>query len=213
MSDKFLIAPFKSGLVKNLDINIFWYIYKVFERYFMYKLRKGYKNINGQRFYKLVVVKPVKYSKFSGVHWLCKCDCGNTRIVYGGHLRSGSTRSCGCIATSRYRESARNQLLSRYKTKAKNRGFKFLLTTEEFDKLISGNCFYCGIKPSRENRCQKSKKVRGLFSGIDRVNTLGNYEVSNCVSCCTKCNMIKGSMSLGALREHIGRMYKCQISF
>jgi hypothetical protein len=28
---------------------------------------------------------------------LCKCDCGNTCVVSLGHLRSGHTKSCGCL--------------------------------------------------------------------------------------------------------------------
>lgn len=30
--------------------------------------------------------------------WLCICDCGNTTIINTGNLRSGNTRSCGCLA-------------------------------------------------------------------------------------------------------------------
>lgn len=33
--------------------------------------------------------------------WLCECDCGNTKIVYGGHLESGHTKSCGCTRPPR----------------------------------------------------------------------------------------------------------------
>jgi len=28
--------------------------------------------------------------------WRCECDCGNTTIVEGHHLRAGNTKSCGC---------------------------------------------------------------------------------------------------------------------
>ena len=29
--------------------------------------------------------------------YVCKCDCGNSVIVTGRHLRSGNTKSCGCL--------------------------------------------------------------------------------------------------------------------
>lgn len=29
--------------------------------------------------------------------WLCKCDCGKTKIVYGRRLRNKDIKSCGCI--------------------------------------------------------------------------------------------------------------------
>jgi len=28
--------------------------------------------------------------------YMCRCDCGNTKVVIGQNLTSGSTRSCGC---------------------------------------------------------------------------------------------------------------------
>ena len=29
--------------------------------------------------------------------WLCRCDCGNEGIVIGENLKSGKSRSCGCL--------------------------------------------------------------------------------------------------------------------
>jgi hypothetical protein len=30
-------------------------------------------------------------------HWRCTCDCGKVDIFKGAHLRSGNTKSCGCL--------------------------------------------------------------------------------------------------------------------
>lgn len=30
------------------------------------------------------------------LRWKCQCDCGNTHVVDGAHLRRGSISSCGC---------------------------------------------------------------------------------------------------------------------
>lgn len=32
-----------------------------------------------------------------GSYWYCKCTCGEERLVYGGSLNSGASKSCGCI--------------------------------------------------------------------------------------------------------------------
>jgi len=29
--------------------------------------------------------------------WMCKCSCGNTKVIDQNSLRSGKTQSCGCI--------------------------------------------------------------------------------------------------------------------
>ena len=28
--------------------------------------------------------------------WLCRCDCGNVRLLTGNNLRMGKSLSCGC---------------------------------------------------------------------------------------------------------------------
>lgn len=49
----------------------------------------------------------IKYGHLTAIEylgksmWRCKCDCGNEKVVYGGHLESGHTKSCGCIRPPR----------------------------------------------------------------------------------------------------------------
>ena len=52
--------------------------------------------IKGQSFGKLVVVKYDSIKKRLA-YWDCKCDCGNMVVIRGASLRSGATRSCGCL--------------------------------------------------------------------------------------------------------------------
>lgn len=54
------------------------------------------RDLSGQRFNKLTV-KARAENDGHGVRWICQCDCGAERIVQGGHLTSGHTKSCGCI--------------------------------------------------------------------------------------------------------------------
>lgn len=56
------------------------------------------KNLLGKKFGKLTVIDFEKSGTKSRTRWLCKCDCGNTKIVYASKLLSGQTKSCGCLA-------------------------------------------------------------------------------------------------------------------
>ena len=54
-------------------------------------------DITGQRFGRLVAVKPTDKRAGSNIVWELKCDCGNTAFVSTNNLNSGHTRSCGCL--------------------------------------------------------------------------------------------------------------------
>lgn len=52
--------------------------------------------MTGQRFGRLEVVGRSE-NKRKMAMWVCRCDCGNTKVVRGTDLRSGHTQSCGCL--------------------------------------------------------------------------------------------------------------------
>lgn len=58
-------------------------------------------NLTGEQFGKLKVVEQAEdYITAKGTHvarWLCECDCGNKTVVDGSKLKSGHTKSCGCL--------------------------------------------------------------------------------------------------------------------
>lgn len=60
-------------------------------------------DIKNQRFGKLVAIEKAKdYVSPKGKHescWVCKCDCGNVKIIRQSDLHSGRTKSCGkCVS-------------------------------------------------------------------------------------------------------------------
>lgn len=65
----------------------------------------------------------------------------------------------------------------RYMTDAARRGYRFELTLGQFVEITAKGCAYCG--------------ETGPKTGLDRVDTNGNYEISNVVGCCWPCNKIK----------------------
>lgn len=55
-------------------------------------------NMIGKRFNNLIVLcQSEEKDKTNHLKYLCKCDCGNITTVLGSSLRSGHTKSCGCL--------------------------------------------------------------------------------------------------------------------
>ena len=64
-------------------------------------IKKGPKmDLTGQRFGKLTVLSeaPIHITAKGSRcrRWVCKCDCGRTKIIEQNSLRRGATKSCGC---------------------------------------------------------------------------------------------------------------------
>lgn len=59
------------------------------------------KDLTGQRFGRLVVLwRAANVAEPSGATrsaWMCRCDCGEGRVVIAHSLTRGLTRSCGCM--------------------------------------------------------------------------------------------------------------------
>lgn len=58
------------------------------------------KDLSGQRFGKLTVLKRAGSDNRNHALWLCQCDCGNQCIKSGRHLVDLTSTSCGCNSTS-----------------------------------------------------------------------------------------------------------------
>lgn len=54
-------------------------------------------DITGQRFGRLIALRPTKERSGSAIKWECKCDCGRTKNISVNALRQKATISCGCI--------------------------------------------------------------------------------------------------------------------
>jgi hypothetical protein len=57
-------------------------------------------DLTGLRFGRLTVTKFVEFDKDNESMWLCRCDCGNEKVIRQGNLRRKNkpTKSCGCLS-------------------------------------------------------------------------------------------------------------------
>ena len=62
----------------------------------------------GQRFGKLTVLSRAGKTSAHKALWLCRCDCGNTKVIIGSNLRrkKHATISCGCEMFTRIKKAS-----------------------------------------------------------------------------------------------------------
>jgi hypothetical protein len=174
-------------------------------------------NLLGKKFGRLVILSRAKGKEKRGVYWLCKCDCGNKKVIKGTSLtrKKIPTRSCGCIVKEgnnklSFGEAQFNFLYRVYKKNAKERGLLFNLDKNLFRKIITSNCYYCGSEPVHV--CYRLDLNGGFsYNGIDRVNNNLGYILSNIVPCCENCNKAKRDLTLSSFMNWINRLVNYQI--
>ena len=70
------------------------------------------------------------------------------------------------------------------------------LTQEQFDNITKNPCYYCGEIQDKG------------FNGIDRVDSMKGYDLDNCVSACTECNMLKGTLDIVTFIQRVEHILK-----
>ncbi len=68
----------------------------------------------GTQFERMTVIERAHNSKRGQAMWRCRCVCGVERIVCGGDLRSGNTKSCGCLSREKARWNAKDMVGLRF---------------------------------------------------------------------------------------------------
>lgn len=184
----------------------------------------------GLRYGRLLVIEH-KGRDGRGKHlWLCKCDCGNEKIVVADNLSSGKSKSCGCLKKEflskkgnqfgLYKDRQKAMLKVQYshlkRRHAKNKMSGNVIDFKTFCELSKSKCKYCGLEYSREieDRLNESKSKKKLsnevlkINGIDRIDSNIGYTKENSVSCCKFCNVAKHTMSEGDFYKWIRRVYE-----
>lgn len=152
-------------------------------------MKKGHRyapDITGQKFGKLTAIKIYKVKRnghTTSTYWLCECECGNFTSVEASRLRTGYTKSCGCLRNRKNKngvDSPDSEKLYRiwigmktrcYNPKAGNYkyyGGKGVSVCDEWKDDFKS--FYTWAK---ENGYKKNLT-------IDRIDTNKDYEPSNC---------------------------------
>ena len=133
------------------------------------------KDLTGLRYGRLVAIERAPNSKSGRTVWKCRCDCGNEKCVLETALQQGLTKSCGCLRPG-LRNTRLYSIWSHMKQRCENPnsnrfcyyGARGIVVCSEWkDDFLA---FY---------QWAMNNGYDDALS-IDRIDTNGNYEPSNC---------------------------------
>jgi hypothetical protein len=144
-------------------------------------------DLTGQRFGRLIVQSIAGRTKDHKVAWKCVCDCGNTIVVSSSHLKSGNTKSCGCLQVARTVETSTTHGLKRKNTRLYGIWEKMKQRCHNPSSSNYPGWGGRGIRVCDEWRNSYSPFYQWATThgyadnlSIDRIDNNGNYEPSNC---------------------------------
>jgi hypothetical protein len=164
----------------------------------------NFRDLTGQVFGRLIVLRRDESSEKKKIQWICKCGCGNIVSIFRGSLTHGNTKSCGCLrrdvnifSNTRHgrTDTPEYRSYSHAKTRCENtkdknyldyggRGIKFLFS--DFIEFYA----HLGDRP-------------GSNYTLDRIDVNGHYEPGN-VRWATRSQQTKN-------RRYYGRSaFKCK---
>lgn len=141
------------------------------------------------------------------------------KIVTTAYLKEFKTRKQleeqteELVKNNKHQTGFRNNLYRNYVRNSKQRGHKLNLTQEEFESIITKNCYYCGAPPKPMTEYQiltrgNSTQPPFCYNGIDRLDHTKDYNIENCVPCCPECNYMKHVFSFEEFTSRIKRIYQ-----
>lgn len=168
------------------------------------------KNEAGNSYGRWTVISTEPYSE-KPVSWLCRCTCGTKGVVRGDSLRSGNSKSCGCLRKEKLKEPRKkpNRItISRAGAHIHLPGGKTaLIDTEDVDLIAQMRWrLSCGGRyvqsTGRDGKIFLHRillATKNTHKVVDHINgdTLDNRK-SNLQLCSQSSNIQKGRRKVGA---------------
>lgn len=140
----------------------------------------------GIKYGRLTVIKLHEIVKKKGSFWLCKCDCGNEKIIRGNMLGK-QTRSCGCLKKEMEKENLGRFINGKMQSRLATIWYHMKSRCYNENDTNYKNYGAKGITVCEEwlndfENFEKWSVLNGYSDNlsIDRIEVEGNYEPANC---------------------------------
>lgn len=141
-------------------------------------------NLLNQSFGNLTVISEYRKPNQKKAHWLCQCICGNTTIVTTSDLKRGHTKSCGCLKLKNNNKTSRKSVKSnrQYNIWQGMKSRCFQPTNKDYKNYGGRGITVCNEWKDNFMAFYEWSIANGYSDNltIDRIDTNGNYEPSNC---------------------------------
>lgn len=139
------------------------------------------KDLTGQRFGQWLVLRRAE-NRGKSVMWECQCDCGTVKLVHGTSLKSGTSTNCGCIRKTGLHRTHGLTHHPLYRVWQRMKGSTTSPTHQDYHHYGARGITVCEEWSNDFKAFYDWAMSHGYSSGleIDRIDTNGNYEPSNC---------------------------------
>ena len=140
-------------------------------------------DLTGKRFGRLIVLRYVDKDTQRNSRWLCMCDCNKEKVVRGNNLKSGVTKSCGCLS------------IEKTKQRSTKHGHYMSITYQSWE-CMNQRCNNLNYKQYKDyggrgiKICARWKNFSNFLEdmgerptnkySLDRIDNDGNYCKENC---------------------------------
>lgn len=145
--------------------------------------------LTGQKFGKLTVINfnhkiKTNYGQWK-YYWLCECECGNTIIVCSSNLKTGHTKSCGCLKIENTVNANKKHGLAKHRLYKIWENLKFRCLNKKcnsFKNYGNRGITVCIDWLNNFENFYTWAIANGYKDDltIDRIDNNGNYESDNC---------------------------------